>query len=127
MTAPVQDAGRWWSEGQRLPDDERTALLATLVDQVQGSFPPATEVYRSFLSCYPRHALLRFELPSEAGLRTSFAFYAGGQLYPLDSRGSTFTVTTRPDSSRWTPGSADTAAGTRPMRNVSRSIVLDAI
>ena len=84
MITPVRDVGRWWADWQRLGDDERLPLLATLEEQVRGHFPPSTEVYRRFLSCYPRHALLRFSVPSEHGLRDGFAFYAAGQLYPLD-------------------------------------------
>ncbi len=89
MIAPVRDEGRWWAAGQRLADDERVPLLDSLGEQVRGSFPDSTEVHRSFLSCYPRHALLRFTVPGEMGPREGFAFYAGGRLYPLDWTRST--------------------------------------
>ena len=89
MIAPVQDDGRWWAAGQRLEDDERIPLLESLEEQVRGRFPPSTEVHRSFLPCYPRHALLRFTVPGEMGPREGFAFYAGGRLYPLDWTRST--------------------------------------
>ena len=83
MIGPVRPEGQWWGDWQRVGEEERVRLLSDIRSQVRGDLPATTEVSRRFLSCYPRHALLRMVLPGEYGPRDSYAFYAPGQVYPL--------------------------------------------
>lgn len=80
----VRPDGQWWTQWQRLDGEDTARILEDLSSQVRGSIPASARVYRQFLSCYPRHSLLRLVVSGEDGPRESFAFYAPGQVYPLD-------------------------------------------
>ncbi len=83
MTGSVHPEGRWWARWQRLAPEDRDRVLEDLANQMRGELPDDTRIDRQILSCYPRHALLRFTVSSPRGPRYGFAFYAPGQLYPL--------------------------------------------
>lgn len=80
----VRPDGQWWTQWQRLDDEDTARILEDLSSQVRGAIPASARIYRQFLSCYPRHSLLRLVVSGEDGPRETFAFYAPGQVYPLD-------------------------------------------
>jgi hypothetical protein len=84
MIGAVRPDGRWWARWERLGPEDRDHIVEELEDQVRGRVPSDAEIDRQVLSCYPRHVLLRITVSASHGPRVGFAFYAPGQLYPLD-------------------------------------------